>query len=137
MGATLPDDPEGWADRFQTRLNDRDSFERAAADFTATFRLLVTPDDTYDGDPVVVTVVVDDGAAVAAAGNDAAADYDFTLSGPYTAWRELLRGEVDAAAALTGEAFDVEGSTMRLLENREAVAELVDAAQAVDTEFAY
>jgi len=137
MGVTLPDDVAGWADRFQRLLNDREDFERAAAGFTATLRLLVTPDDVYDGDPVVVTVIVDDGAVVAAAGNDPDAEYDFTLSGSYTAWRELLRGEVDAAAALTGEAFDLEGSTMRLLQHREAIAELVDGAQAVDADFRY
>jgi len=137
MGATLPDDAAGWADQFQTRLNEREAFERAAANFSATFRLLVTPDERYDGEPVVFTVVVDEGAGVVAAGHDADADYDFTLSGPYTAWRALLRGEVDATAALTGGDFEVEGSTMRLLQHREAVAELVGAAQAVDTEFAY
>jgi len=137
MGVTLPDDPAGWADRFQARLNDREAFARAAAGFSATVCLVVAPDEAYDGDPVVVTVVVDDGAAVVAAGHDADADYDFRLSGPYTAWRALLRGAVDAAAVVTGEGFDVEGSTMALLQHREAVAELVDAARAVDTEFAH
>ena len=137
MGATFPGDPEAWADRLQAQVNDSGAFARAAAGFAATFRFDVLPDETYEGAPVVLTVVVDDGACVAAAGRDPGADYDFALRGPYTAWRAFLRGEVDPVAAVTDGPFEFEGSTVRLLEHREAVAELVGAAQAVDTEFEY
>jgi putative sterol carrier protein len=137
MGVALPDNTEAWADRLQARVNERESFREAAAGFSATFRFLVAPDDAYDGEPRVLTVVVDDGACVAAAGHDGDADYEFTLKGPYTAWRELLEGDADVASAVLDGAFEFEGSTMQLLQRRDAVAELVRGARAIDTEFPY
>lgn len=137
MIPTLPDDADAWADRLQATINDREAFASAAAGFDATFRFEILPDDTYTGDPVALTVVVQDGACVAARGLDRDADYDFALRGPYGAWKDLLEDEIDVTAAVMGGPFDLEGSTMRLMQRRDAVAELVRAAQAVDAEYAY
>lgn len=136
MAVTLPDEAAAWADRLQRSINDREAFAAAAAGFAATFRFEILPDDAYPGDPVAVTVVVDDGACTAArAGRDG--DYDFALCGPYAAWRDLLDGELSATAAVMDGPLDVEGSTIRLMQRREAIGELLDAARAVDAEFAY
>lgn len=133
----LPDDAEAWADRLQARLNDSEAFATAATGFDAAFRFDIMPDERYDGDPVLLTVVVRDGVCVAAAGADASAEYDFALRGPYGAWRDLLRGETDVSAAVMDGPFDFEGSTAELLQHRDAVTELVRAAQSVETEFAH
>lgn len=137
MPPTLPDDADAWADRLQTKVNDSDEFAEAAAGFDATFRFHIRPDDAYDGDPLAFTVVVTDGACVAARGSDSDTEYDFALSGPYLDWKGLLQGETDVTSAVMGGEFDLQGSTMELMNHREAVAELVRAAQSIDTEFAY
>ncbi|WP_436928735.1 SCP2 sterol-binding domain-containing protein [Halosimplex halobium] len=137
MTPTLPDDADEWADRLQARLNDREAFTDAAAGFDATFRFVILPDDRYDGDPVTLTVVVADGACVAARGNDPDADYDFGLAGPYAVWVDLLEDEIDVTEAVMGGSLEFEGSEMALLSNREAVTELVRAAQGVDAEYEY
>lgn len=135
MAVQFPEEASAWADRLQSRLNDREGFAEAAADFDATLRFDVLPDDDYEGDPVSLTVVVSDGACVAAAGRDPDADYDFALSGRYGAWVDLLEDELDVAAAVMGGRFEFEGSTTALLQRREAVTELVRAARSVDATF--
>lgn len=137
MTPTLPGEAEAWADQLQARLNDREAFTEAAAGFDATFRFVILPDDRYDGDPLTLTVVVSDGACVAARGSDPDAEYDFGLAGPYGAWVELLEDEIEVTEAVMGGAFEFEGSEMQLLSNREAVTELVRAAQSLDTEYEY
>ena len=137
MAPTLPDEADAWVDRLQRELNRREEFAEAAAGFDAAFRFLILPDDAYPGDPVPITVVVADGACVAAEGNDPDADYDFELRGPYGAWRDLLEDEIDVTSAVMGGPFDLAGSTMKLMQRRDAVSELIDAAQSVDAEFGY
>lgn len=136
MTVTLPDGADAWTDRLQDELNGREGFQAAAAGFDAAFRFEILPDETYSGDPVALTVVVEDGAC-SEAGTGREADYDFALRGPYAAWRALLEDELDVTAAVMGGPFDLEGPTMRLMQRRDAVTELLDAAQSVETEFAY
>ncbi|MFC7141220.1 SCP2 sterol-binding domain-containing protein [Halosimplex aquaticum] len=137
MTPTLPGDADEWADQLQAKLNDREAFTEAAAGFDATFRFDILPDERYDGNPITLTVVITDGACVAARGSDPNAEYDFGLRGPYAAWVDLLEDEIEVTEAVMGGAFEFEGSEMRLLNRREAVTELVRAAQSVDTEYAY
>jgi len=135
MAVQFPEEASSWAERLQSKLNDREGFAEAAAGFDATFRFDVLPDDDYAGDPVSLTVVVTDGACVAAAGRDPEADYDFALSGPYGAWVDLLEDELDVSTAVMGGRFEFQGPTAALLQHREAVAELVRAARSVDATF--
>lgn len=136
MGPTLPDEADEWADRLQQRVNSG-RFAEVAGGFEATFRFEILPDGDYPGDPVALTVVVADGACVAARGFDRDAGYDFALRGPYSVWRDLLENEVELTSAVMSGPLDLEGSKIRLMQHREAVAELVRAAKAVDTEYAY
>jgi len=137
MTPTLPGDAEAWADQLQAQINDREAFVEAAEGFDATFRFDIMPDDRYDGNPLTLTVVVSDGACVAARGSDPDAEYDFGLRGPYGAWVDLLEDEIAVTGAVMGGDFEFEGSEMRLLNHREAVTELVRAAQSVETEYEY
>jgi putative sterol carrier protein len=136
MSTTLPEEADTWVWKWRSQLADRPAFAEAAEGFTATFRFEITPDDTYDGDPIVLRVVVDDGACTAADVTDDP-DYDFALRGPYTAWKELLRDELEVSSAVMDGPFAVEGDTITLLQRQDAVAELVRAARDVETTFSY
>ena len=137
MTATLPGEADAWADELQARLNDREAFREAAGGFDATFRFDILPDERYDGDPITLTVVVSDGVCVAARGSDPNAEYEFGLRGPYAVWVDLLEDDLEITQAVMGGSLTFEGSEMQLLNNREAVTELVRAAQNVETEYAY
>lgn len=137
MTVALPDEADRWTDLLREELNGREAFAEATAGFEATFRLEILPDETYPGDPIALTVVVADGACPAARAGDREADYDFALRGPYSAWKDLLEDRVDVAAAVMGGTFELEGSTMKLMQRRDAVAELVRAAQTIETTYAY
>ncbi|MBV0924412.1 SCP2 sterol-binding domain-containing protein [Halomicroarcula limicola] len=137
MTYTLPADAADWATAWRDRINDREGFETATADFDATFRFEMRADDTYDGDPVNFRVTVADGVCTEATVADASADYDFALRGPYEAWVAMLEGELDVSESVMNGTFDVEGNTMTLLRRQDAITEMIAAAQNVDTEFAY
>jgi putative sterol carrier protein len=137
MTLTLPTDAADWAAAWRDHINGREDFAAAAAEFTATFLFEIRPDDSYDGDPVRFRVSIDDGTCSETALVEADADYDFALRGPYNAWRDLLTGELDVSESVMNGTFDVQGNTMTLLQRQEAVAEMVAAAQSIDTEFAH
>lgn len=134
MSVTLPAEAAQWASEWRDRINDRPDFEAAAAEFTASFRFEIMADDSYDGAPVTFAVDVEDGRCTDARLADGD-DYDFALRGPYGAWKSMLRGELDVSESVMNGTFDVEGNTMRLLRRQDAIAEMVGAAQAIDTEF--
>lgn len=131
----LPDEAEAWARRWRERLTNDEAFAEKAAGFDADFLFEIRPDDDYGGDPVRFVVVFDDGDAVEArpVGDDV--DFDFALRGPYGAWKELLDGDLDVSAAVMSGPFEVDGSTLTLLNYREAIAEMVAQARAIDTSF--
>ncbi|WP_324756331.1 SCP2 sterol-binding domain-containing protein [Haloarcula montana] len=136
MSVTLPGDADEWATQWRDRLNDRTEFRTAAEEFVATFEFEIQADDTYEGDSVTIVVDVDDGTCTGAA-ISADGDYDFALRGPYAAWKALLQGELDVSESVMSGTFDVEGNTMTLLRRQDAIAEMVAAAQGIDTGFEY
>lgn len=136
MTLRLPADAAGWADAWRDRINDREDFAAAAADFEAVFLFEIQPDERYDGEPVRFLVTIADGACIDTALVDDA-DYDFAMRGPYDAWADLLAGELDVSESVMDGTFDVVGNTMTLLRRQDAVSEMVAAAQSIDTEFEY
>ncbi|WP_277542195.1 SCP2 sterol-binding domain-containing protein [Haloarcula laminariae] len=137
MTLKLPADAAAWADTWRGRINDREDFAAAAADFEATFLFEIRADDRYDGDPVRFLVRLADGACTEAALAAADADHDFAMRGPYDAWVDLLSGELDVSESVMDGTFDVAGNTMTLLRRQDAVSEMVAAAQSIDTAFEY
>ncbi len=136
MTVTLPTDADEWAAAWRDRINDRAEFADAAAEFTATFCFEIRDDDTYVGDPVQFRVDIEDGVCTHAATDDDP-DYDFALRGPYGEWVSMLRGDLDVSAAAMDGTFTVEGDTMTLLRRQDTIAQMVAAAQNVETEFEY
>lgn len=137
MTHRLPAEAADWARAWRDRINDREAFAAAAADFEATFLFEILPDDAYDGDRIRFLVAVDDGACTDARLVDGDADYDFALRGPYEAWTAMLQGELDVSESVMDGTFDLSGNTMTLLRRQDAVTEMVGAAQRVDTTFEY
>jgi putative sterol carrier protein len=134
MTVTLPTEADDWAAAWRDRINERSAFADSADGFTATFCFEIRADDAYAGEPIQVAVVIEDGVCTAA--NTAAdPEYDFAFRGPYSDWVTMLQGDLDISAAAMDGTFDVEGDTMRLLRRQETIAEMVAAAQNVDTEF--
>jgi len=136
MSLTLPTDAADWVQEWRDRINDREAFAEAAADFSAEFLFEIRADETYDGDPVRFRVDIKDGVCTAAAVVDET-DSDFSMAGPYEAWKGLLTGELDVSEVAMDGTFDVEGNTMVLLRRQDAVAEMVGAAQGIDTAFEF
>jgi len=137
MTLTLPADAAAWATTWRDRINDREDFAAAAADFEAVFLFEIQADDRYDGEPVRFLVTLADGACTDTELVDGDADYDFAMRGPYDAWAALLSGELDVSESVMDGTFDVVGNTMTLLQRQDAVSEMVGAAQSIDTEFEY
>jgi putative sterol carrier protein len=136
MSLTLPADAADWVQEWRDRINDREAFAEAAAEFSADFLFEIRADETYDGDPVRFRVDIEDGQCVAAAVVDET-DYDFSMAGPYGAWKGMLTGELDVSEAAMDGTFDIEGNTMVLLRRQDSVSSLLGAAQDIDTAFEF
>jgi putative sterol carrier protein len=139
MTVTLPDQSDEWIRRWRERLNDNEDYAEATegwgVGFDGDFCFEIQPDDAYDGDPIRFRVELEDGNCPSVDEVEENPDCGFALRAPYSAWKPLIRGEVDVMGAVMGGDFTVEGSKMKLLSYREAAAELGETAAAVDTEF--
>jgi putative sterol carrier protein len=130
---------QGWFEDFRTQINDSEPYRYAAADWEGdiAFRVMAEPDR---GVPADLWGYLDlwhgscrDARAIAAAEADAAA---YTLSAPYSRWKDVVRGELDPIKAMMQGKLRVRGDLPTIVRYVKAANELVRLTGQVDTQFA-
>jgi len=142
MAITLPEEAEAWIEAYRRRLNENAEFAAAASgwgvEFDGDFVFVMQPDD-YDGEAIAFYVELCDGECLQTAVLDNPNDvaHGFTLRGPYSAWQQLLDGEVDIVEAVMNGSFDVDGNKLQAMRYQHALVEMGETATRIDTDFEY
>ena len=128
---------QSWADTFRTVIN-RDAEYRAVASgwrWPLALVLERAPDLGYPDD-IAIRLELDAGdcheARIVA---PADADAPYVLRGPYPVWKRIVRGELDAIAAVVKQELALEGRLHTLVMNARWAKALVACARQVPTEF--
>jgi putative sterol carrier protein len=129
---------QAWFEAFQVQINASDHYRESAADWEGdiAFRIVAEPDrnvpedlwgylDLWHGDCRAAR-------AIGPGGADAAA---YTLSAPYSRWKDVVQGELDPIKAMMQGKLRVRGDLPTIVRYVKAANELVRLTGLVDTDF--
>ncbi len=129
---------QGWFEAFQIQINASDQYRDAAVDWEGdiAFRIVAEPDRNVPED---LWGYLDlwhgscrDARAIGAADADAAA---YTLSAPYSRWKDVVHGELDPIKGMMQGKLRVRGDLPTIVRYVKAANELVRLTGLVDTDF--
>lgn len=125
-----------WLTELKDRLNADPDYEKAAANWEGSLVLHIQADEGLDKDffmwsdpyhgkirEVKVLNSLDEEKA------------EFVLSGKYTTWKTIVKGELDAMKAIMKSKLKVKGNMAFLLKQTKASNVLMKVQQSIDTAF--
>jgi putative sterol carrier protein len=129
---------QAWFEAFQIHINASARYRQAAADWEGdiAFRIMAEPDRNVPAD---LWGYLDlwhgscrDARAIQPGEGDAAA---YTLSAPYSRWKDVVRGELDPIKAMMQGKLRVRGDLPTIVRYVKAANELVHLTGLVETDF--
>ncbi|MFW6448939.1 MAG: SCP2 sterol-binding domain-containing protein [Halobacteriota archaeon] len=136
----IPFPSEEWIEEWRSRLNENERYAEVGADwgvdFNGDFVFTIEADDAFD-ETHHYFVGLEGGECTAAQRVDDPdeVDHAFRLTGTYTSWKELSRGEIGAIAGILRGKFELIGDRMQVLQYSDAAVEMVETATELDTEY--
>lgn len=128
---------QAWADAFRAAINDDADYRAAAKGWHWPLALVLERDVALGyPDDVAIRLELDSGdchEALMVAPADA--DAPFVLRGPYPVWKRIVRGELDAMAAVVKQELVLEGRLHTLVMHAKSARALVACARKVPTDF--
>jgi putative sterol carrier protein len=130
------EDADTWIEAWRTLLEESPNFEEAAAGWGVEFdgSILLSVEDAAVDAPSFY-VEPHDGGIREARVVEGPVEAGFALSAPLSVWKDLVRGEIAPAAAVTGGDVAFDGDPMVAMQYSEALEVMIAAASAIDTEF--
>jgi len=129
-----------WFEELADRLNANETYREQAdgygvdenGDYVFTIEAGDGLEETYH-----YYIGLEDGKCTGTHRVESLADTDngFQLSGPYSNWKELVRGEMGAIEGIMGGDFELDGSMNYLLKYQDAARTFVETCSEIDTEF--
>lgn len=138
MAKAFPSDE--WFEELRDRLNANETYSEQASGYGVDFNGdYVFTIEAGDGLPETVHYFIGlkdgDCTGVREVSSPAEADAGFVLSGPYGAWKDIVRGEMGAVEGIMSGTFELDGSMNTLMQYQEAATTFVETCSEIDTEF--
>ena len=122
-----------WIDALAEKLRNDDEYQKAAEGFNSIFQFVVEP---------VPSKGVNERRAVGVrtpqcdeTWEGIRKDANFTLSGPYNVFYDVLKGNIGATTAITLRKLRVKGNLVNLLKYKKAIDRFVEVLGEVDTDY--
>jgi putative sterol carrier protein len=132
-----------WAEAYQKAINDNPNYKDAAGPegfppdgWEGDFLFIVEPSGNLDHEIRMFVGLYHGectGARIVEAGEEVDAEYVY--SGPYDAWVQVLKKELDPIRGLLAGKFKLKGDMAKVLRATRAAQELVVSTTMIDTEF--
>ncbi|MHA2472757.1 MAG: SCP2 sterol-binding domain-containing protein [Promethearchaeota archaeon] len=132
-----------WATAFSNAINDNQNYRDAAGPngfppdgWEGDFLFVVEPSGNLDHEIKMFVGLYHGectGARVLEAGEEVEAEYVY--SGPYDAWVQVLKKELDPIRGLLAGKFKLQGDMAKILKATRAAQELVNSTTMFETEF--
>jgi len=134
MAIKFPSDE--WIKELSNQLNLSESYEKSAKDWEGDFVFVVEPDTAYDGTAYLFLGLYhgkSTGAAMISHEQDRPAE--FILRAPFSAWRQVIEGKLDAIQGMMTRKLRVEGNMMKVMRYPKAAKEIVSCCALIPTDF--
>ena len=132
-----------WAEAYAKALNANENYRDAAGPkgfppdgWEGDFLFIVEPAGNLDHEIRMFVGLYHGectGCRVLKEGEETGAEYEY--SGPYDAWEQVLKKELDPIRGLLAGKFKLKGDMAKVLKATRAAAELVNSTTTIDTEF--
>ena len=132
-----------WAEAYAKALNANENYKDAAGPqgfppdgWEGDFLFIVEPAGNLDHEIRMFVGLYHGectGCRVLKEGEETGAEYEY--SGPYDAWEQVLKKELDPIRGLLAGKFKLKGDMAKVLKATRAAAELVNSTTMIDTEF--
>lgn len=132
-----------WAEAYAKAINENENYRDAAGPkgfppdgWEGDFIFIVEPAGNLDHEIRMFVGLYHGectGARVLKEGEEVDAEYEY--SGPYDAWEQVLKKELDPIRGLLAGKFKLKGDMAKVLKATRAAAELVNSTTTIDTEF--
>ena len=129
--------PSGeWIKELSAQLNASDAYEKSAKDWEGDFIFIVEPDDAYD-DTAYLFLALYHGKSpdAAAVGSVDERKVEFVLSAPFSTWRQVIEGKLDAIQGMMTRRLKVQGNMMKIMRYPKAAKEIVSCCALIPTDF--
>ncbi len=132
-----------WAEAYQKAINDNPNYKDAAGPegfppdgWEGDFLFIVEPSGNLDHE-IRMFVGLYHGECTGAriVGEGEEVDAEYVYSGPYDAWVQVLKKELDPIRGLLAGKFKLKGDMAKVLRATRAAQELVVSTTMIDTEF--
>ena len=132
-----------WAEAYAKAINANENYRDAAGPkgfppdgWEGDFLFIVEPAGNLDHEIRMFVGLYHGectGCRVLKEGEETDAEYEY--SGPYDAWEQVLKKELDPIRGLLSGKFKLKGDMAKVLKATRAAAELVNSTTMIDTEF--
>lgn len=125
-----------WIKELSRRLNESESYERAAKDWEGDFLFVVEPDEEFD-DTGYLYLGLYHGKSPDAAVVDSedARETEFVIRAPYGVWRRVVEGKLDPIQGMMTRQLKLSGNMMKIMRYPKAAQELVACCAEVPTDW--
>lgn len=130
----IPFPSQQWANHFKDALNVNPNYKTKAASWEGDFLFIITPDHAYTHE---LTLYLDlwHGTCRDARFTTDHPQTAFSLTGPYTTWKQILQGILDPLRAIVRGYLSVQGDSRKIMDYAHAAQELVTTAASIPTTF--
>ncbi len=127
---------DAWIKELSRRLNESESYERAAKDWEGDFLFVVEPDEEFD-DTAYLYLGLYHGKSPDAAVVDSedARETEFVIRAPYGVWRNVVEGKLDPIQGMMTKRLKLSGNMMKVMRYPKAAQELVACCAEVPTDW--
>jgi len=130
---------EEWSQSWCARINENDSYRKAAEKWEGAIVLLMDRDSSFgieEQRAVIADLWHGECRSGHAAGESDLSEAPFVIAGSPAVWKKVLAGEADPIVSLVGGKLKLaRGGLFKLLPFAKAAKEMVASARAVDTTF--
>jgi putative sterol carrier protein len=132
-----------WAEAYAKAINENENYKDAAGPkgfppdgWEGDFLFIVEPAGNLDHEIRMFVGLYHGectGARILKEGEEVDVEYEY--AGPYDAWEQVLKKELDPIRGLLAGKFKLKGDMAKVLKATRAAAELVNSTTVIDTEF--
>jgi putative sterol carrier protein len=130
----IPFPSDQWAQRFKDALNANINYKTKAANWEGDFLFIITPDNAYPHELKIYLNLWHGTCQTAQFTNDHR-QTAYTLTGPYTIWKQIIQGTLDPLRAIVRGCLSVQGDSRKIMDYAHAAQELVATAARIPTAF--
>jgi len=134
MAFKFPSDE--WIKELSRQLNESEPYEKSAKDWEGDFVFVVEPDEAYD-DTAYLFLGLYHGKSPDAAmiASQDEREVEFVLRAPFSNWRKVIEGKLDAIQGMMTKKLKVQGNMMKIMRYPKAAKEIVSCCALVPTDW--